>query len=135
MAEQLELERQQRRAGLQIGIHAGGIGPVDRLHLGGERLEIALGHPIDTEGAQELVGGQAGLADQLGKPGLADPPLHLKLPEPILRVDVAHGEGAVPGRLGVDVGDGMGVADDLHRRVEARDRLAAVVGGQREPGA
>ena len=135
MAEQQELRRHQAGVGLQIGVHAGGIGPVDRLRLGREPLEVALGDAIEAEGTQEPVGLEAGRAHHLGEARRADPALHLQLPEPVLRVDVAHGEGAVPGRLCVDVRDRMGVAHDLYRRVEAGDALAPVVGGQRDPGA
>ena len=135
VAEKLEFERQQFRAGLQVGVHALGIGLVDRLRFLREQLEVALGDAVDAERAQELVRLDRRLAHHLGKPRLADPALHLKLPEPVLRVDVAHGEGAVLGRLRVDVGDRMGVAYDLHRRIEALDLLGPVVGGEREPGA
>ena len=135
VAEQQELRRQQAGAGLQIGVHTRRVGRVDRLRLRRERLDIALGDPVDAERAQEPVGLEAGLAHHLRQPRLADPALHLQLPEPVLRVHVAHGEGAVPGRLRVDVRDRMGVAHDLHRRVEARDRLGPVIGGEREPGA
>ena len=135
MAEQLELERQQLGAGLQIGVHTRRIGLVDRLRLGRKPLEIPLGDTVDAERSQELVRLDGGLADDLRKPRLADPALHLHLPEPVLRVDVAHGKRAVPRRLGIDVGDRVRVADDLHRRIEARDLLGPVVGGEREPRA
>ena len=135
MAEQDELGRQQLGVGLQIGVHAGGIGPVDRLHLGREHREVALGDAVEAQRAQEPVGLDGGLAHHRREPRLADPALQLKLPEPVLRVDVAHGEGAVLRRLGIDVGDRMGVADHLHRRIEAGDLRNVVVGGQREPGA
>ena len=135
VAEQDELGRQQLGVGLQIGVHAGGVGLVDRLHLGREHLEITLGGAVEPQRAQEFVGLDAGLAHHGREPRLPDPALQLQLPEPVLRVDVAHGEGAVLGRLGEDVGDRMGVADHLHRRIEAGNLLIAVVGGEREPGA
>ena len=135
VAEQNELRRQQLGVGLQIGVHAGGVGLVDRLHLGRELLEVALGDAVETQRAQEPVGLDAGLAHHRREPRLADPALQLKLPEPVLRVDVAHGEGAVLRRLGKDVRDRVGVADYVHRLVEAGDFCGVVVGGEREPRA
>ena len=81
--------------GLQVGVHAGGIGLVDRLCVGLEHLEVALGDAVEAERAQEPVGLDGRLAHHLREPRLADPALHLELPEPVLRMDVAHGEGAV----------------------------------------
>ena len=135
VAEQNELRRQQAGAGLQIGVHALGIGLEDRLRVGREHLEVPLGDTVDAERAQELVRLDGGLAHDLRKPRLADPALHLQLPEPVLRVDVAHGEGGVPRRARIDVRDRMRVADDLHGCIEARHLLGAIVGGKREPRA
>ena len=133
VAEQNELRRQQLGVGLQIGVHAGGVSLVDRLHLGLQHLEVALGDAVEAQRAQEPVGLDGGLAHHRREPRLADPALQLKLPEPVLRVDVAHGEGAVLGRSGKDVGDRVGVADYLHRRIEACNLLVTVIGGEREP--
>ena len=125
--EHHELQRKQPGSGLQIGVHTGGIGLVDRPRLGRKHREVTLGDPIDAQRPEEPVRIEGTVAEDLGEPRRTDPTLHFHLPEPILCVDEAHREGAVPRRLCIDVRDCMGIADNLHGSVEPGHALGAVI--------
>ena len=139
--ERLRLEAQQRELGRQ---RAAVMRRDERVHAGDVRVDLlstACGRrshadraarPKPTVRRNRSCGVAAG-AENFGEAPVADPPLELHLPQPILGVDVAEAEERVAFRGREDVRDRVRVADDLDRRRDARDRDDAVEGRQRAP--
>lgn len=75
---------------------------------------------MQAQGAQEAIGLQGALAQDLGQAAGRHAALELQLPEPVLGMCVAQGEAGVGIGGGVDVGHAVRVADELDRRCQAR---------------
>ena len=120
-AGQQELDRQDR-TGRQESVDPGRVGFE---HAQGHRVQLrqaGLGRAAHADGAQEPVGLQAGGAEEFGQPPGADPAVHFHLPEPVLGMDIAQRVGRVRFGGGKDVGNAVGVAQDLHGGLQGRRR-------------
>ena len=115
---QQELDRQDR-TGRQESVDPGRVGFE---HAQGHRVQLrqaGLGRAAHADGAQEPVGLQAGGAEDFGQPPGADPAVHFHLPEPVLGMDIAQRVGRVRFVGGKDVGNAVGVAQNLHGGLQA----------------
>ena len=71
---------------------------------------------VEIERAQEHVGVEGALAEQLRQAALAGAALQLHLPQPVLGVDEPQRHVEVVGGLGEDVRHALAVAHHLDRR-------------------
>ncbi len=125
MRNSLELDGQRGLRG-EEGVHARRVGLEVRARRGVHLRDDALGLARDAERAHELVDLEGALAEEFRELPVGHAALELHLPQPILRVGVAHGEPAVALALREDVRHALPVAHDLHRRREPLPRRRAV---------
>ena len=69
---------------------------------------------VEAEHPQQPIGVEGGCAQHLGEASRADPPVHLHLPQAVLRVDIAEGEEGVLLVSGEHVRDAVPVAHHFH---------------------
>ena len=107
---------------IDIGIDARreGLQDAPTLRVVGGELGVIERAP-EHEQARDAVVLQRLLAQHLAQPPLAGPPVHLHLPEAILRLDEALREEEVVEARGVDVGDAPGIAQHLDFGLESRN--------------
>ena len=98
----------------------------------GEARPRALRRAAEADRTQEAVAFDELLAQDLGEPSGADPPLEFHLPESVLRVDVSEAEERVGRRGRADRRHAAGVALDLDARGEPVH--GALAGGRRKGG-
>ena len=114
----------------QVGVHPVGVGLVvaegDRV----EQRHLPLGHGTPAEGADEGVGADLALAEQLGEPPARHVPAEVHLPEPVLGVHIALRHEQVAGAAGQDLRDAGLVAVHGHVGVEPRQRGLPGEGGE-----
>ena len=114
-AENQELGRERPDPRVEPGIDPVDVGvePAPRARCevreGGRRA------PMEAEHPEQPVGSEGGCAQHLRESPGPDPAVHLHLPQPVLRVDVAEGEEGVVLAPGEDVRDAVPVAHHLHR--------------------
>ncbi|MCY1288712.1 hypothetical protein D9M70_377670 [compost metagenome] len=97
---------------------------------GGPRLRRGLrkdrfGVAPHAQRAQELVGIERGGAQDLGEPAGHHALVHLHLPQPVLRVDIAQREPCVGLAGGTDLRHAVAIAHDGDPAVQARERNGA----------
>ena len=93
---------------------------------------VRLGDAPYAERAQEAVRIQRARAEHLGEAPGGDAPVHLELPEPVLRMHEAERELRVGFRLRKYVRHAVLVAQHLDRSAEARHRDLAAGRRQRQ---
>ncbi len=126
-AEQRELRRQPSAVVRDDeGVDAGDVGVDLLLRPVGRRGPRVLRRASESDRAEKAVLRERGCAENLREAPVADAPLQLHLPEPVLRVHVAEAEERVQLVRGVDVRNRVGVADDVDRRREPQDGQRAV---------
>jgi hypothetical protein len=123
----------QHRARREQCIHAGGVGIERCTGVAVEVRVIRLRRAAQAQRAHEAVGFKAASAEHLGQATGADAPVHLELPQAVLRVHEAEREVRVALRSGKDVRHAVGVAQDLDRGADPRDRNFALELRQRLP--
>ena len=125
MPQQQELRRQPRLeqpgAARHEGVDAARVGLERRACAsGGSAAKRALGVAVEVERAQEHVGGEGALAEDLRQAALAGAALQLHLPQPVLRVHEAERDVEVVDGLGEDVRHALAVAHHLDGLRQAR---------------
>jgi len=124
--EQRELERQSIPVRLDKGIQAIGVRLKHIDGLRGKNLEISLGSTIQADGAQETIGLERLLTQDLGKAAGRDSPAELYLPQTVLSMHIALGKEHVVFVLGKDVRRAPRVTVDLYAILQPRDMQRAV---------
>jgi hypothetical protein len=79
-------------------------------------LQIFGGHVPQAQGAHEAVGVERGRSEHFRERARTEPPIHLHLPQAVLRVHEAEGEMRVLDRRGIDVRDAVAVAQHFRLR-------------------
>ena len=115
----------------EVGVHAVGVGVVVRAGGLVERLDLLLGDRPPAERAQEPVRFERGLAEDLGEAPGRRAPVHLHLPQAVLRVQEAERVDRVLEARGADVRNAVGVAHDLHGLLQAGEANFAHFPGER----
>ncbi len=116
----------------QKGVHAGRIGLQYPSGFPGEGPGNSFGGPAEPHNAEHPVKGDRLRAEQLRKTAGRDPPLHIHLPQTILRMDETLSERHVLLRGRNDRRNAVFIPKDLDRRAEAPDVPGAL--GNRERG-
>ena len=128
-----EFRRKRSRARFDPGVHS--------LDVGGDpascgRTEVPqrrLRPVVESQHPQQAVGAEGGGPEHFGQTAGPDPPIHLHLPHPVLRMHETEREQGVllvPGR---DVRNAVRVPDHLHRRGESGQGPLTVDLRQRTP--
>ena len=118
--------------GGQVGVDAVGVGLVVAERDRVEQLDLLLGDRPPAEGADEAVGADLALAEQLGEPPARHVPAEVHLPETVLGVHVPLRHEQVRRRLRDDLRDPGVVAVDGGVGFEPRKRDLT---GERREGA
>ena len=100
------------RALLQVRVHPGGVGLVVTAGILRQSVDLLLSRAVPAQRAEEGVGGDLGLAEELGQAPGGHVPAEVHLPEAVLRVDVSLGAEQVVRAGGGEGGDTVGVALD-----------------------
>ena len=87
----------------------------------------AFGRAPDAQRSEELVRVERRRAEDLGQPPRRDAPVHLHLPQAVLRMRVTEPERGVLLARGDDVRDAVRVALDAHRLLQQRHANRAFV--------
>ena len=119
-AHRVELDRQDVPF-VEERVHARRVRLEVRARIGVEPRDDAIGGARDAERAHEAIDVVGTLAEEFRQPALRDAALEFHLPEPVLRMDVAHREPAVALVRRADVRHAFVVAHDLDRRAHALD--------------
>src|SRR5690606_38466676 len=101
--------------------------------LGGEQIELLLGHPAPTERAYESVGRHLAGAEQLREAPRRDVTAEVHLPEAVLGVHIALGHEQVMCSTGVDLWNPVRVPIDGDRSREPGQRELAGVSREGSP--
>ncbi len=106
------------------------------LHVRRQMLVVRLGHAVEAEPPQELVGRHGAGPQDLGEPPVPQAPRELHLEQPVLGMGEAEREGGIGFARGPDGGDAHGVAPDLDGRPRSlqRDRAAEPRQGELQGG-
>ena len=134
VAEHTEFERERVAVGLDVGVHAAGVGIELRAIAGGEGAGQALGGEAQLEDALLAVEAQEVPAQDLGEFAGGEAAGGVHLPQAVLSGDVALGEEQVGKGSRGDVGDAVGVADDRDPVVQAGEVDGAIELGQGTAG-
>ena len=109
------------RAVLDVGVHPLGVRRQRGARRRLQQRPLLLRDPAPAHGADEAVGLQGVLAEDLREPAGRDVAAEVHLEEALLRVDEALGAHQVVVGVGVDLRDAVRVAHDLHRGGQPRD--------------
>ncbi len=129
--EDIIFRRQRAAPRGEEGIDAGRIGVERRAHLGREDGKLRLGRAIEAEHPHRAIDPQGARAEDFREPPGAIAPHHVHLEQAVLGMDEAEREIGVVLVLRGDRRNAVGVAADLHRRVETWQRQRAIRDGQR----
>ena len=145
-----ELGRQRARPRLHPRIDPVDVRVDAAVRAGREAREGSFRPAVETEHPQQPIGVEGRRAEHLGETTRADPAIHLHLPQPVLRMDVAEGEDCVLLAPGKNVRDAVPVAHHLHgcakagcgpfavdlgeRAAEPQEAAGRCRGGQNEEG-
>ena len=129
-AEEVELGSQPAFAAADVGVDALAVVVQGGCCRVVEGVEFGLGGAVEADDAAEAVDVEGGGAEEFGEAAVGDAAVELHLPEAVLCVGEALGAVKVGFVLGVDVGDAMLVAENLHFCVQfGKVQLAIVLGG------